>query len=165
MKNELLKNNKGFSLLEMVFTVFILTVGIVGIYGAVTRSMSQNSYISSRLIASYLAQEGIEITRNIRDGNWLDGEPWTTGLDSCNAGCEADFNETLAMSAYTGNFLYIDDTDGIYKYISAPSENDIKTKFQRKIITSPAVDSMIVKVEVIWEGESFFVQEVLYDWK
>jgi hypothetical protein len=34
----------------------------------------------SRLIAINLAREGIELTRNIRDSNWLSDRPWYAGL-------------------------------------------------------------------------------------
>ena len=100
--NKLAQNEKGFTLLEMTVTVFILTVGILGMYGAITRTIAQSSEISNRLIASYLAQEGIEIVRNLRDGNWVEEEKtgmpidWDTGFDTCSfaeGGCEADFND------------------------------------------------------------------------
>ncbi len=160
------KLSKGFTLLEMIFTVFVLTVGIVGIYGAITRTIAQSSDVSDRLIASYLAQEGIEITRNLRDSNWLEQEAgvpgvnWDTGFDTCGgAGCEADFNETTTMSAYGNRFLRLD-ANGFYRYAGD------QTKFKRKIIaTSLTTTSTSVKVEVYWEDQTLSVEEELHNWK
>ncbi len=167
------KSSKGFTLLEMIFTIFILTVGIVGIYGAITRMISQSADVSDRLIASYLAQEGIEITRNLRDGNWLEDEAapgtvdWDDGFNFCSmtapqSGCEADFNETTAMSAYgaAGSFLYFD-ANGFYSYTGAD-----QTKFKRKIIVTDVPPTAVsVKVEVYWDDKTLSVEERLHNWK
>ena len=158
------KSSKGFTLLEMIFTIFILTVGIVGIYGAITRMISQSADVSDRLIASYLAQEGIEITRNLRDGNWLEGVDWDTGIDDavidCSAGCEADFNETSEMIAYADRFLYFN-ANGFYSYTGAD-----QTKYKRKIIvTNLTATSVSVKVEVYWDDKTLSVEERLHNWK
>src|SRR3989338_10456135 len=75
---------KGFTLIEVIVAVFVLTIGVVGVFALVNQTMAASSILTSRLIAAYLAQEGIEIARNIRDGNFLEaGEPdweWADGL-------------------------------------------------------------------------------------
>ena len=163
-------SEKGFTLLEMLFTIFILTVGIVGIYGAIVRSLSQSSDISERLKASYLAEEGIEIVRSIREANWLNAAPWDDGIDSCSSGCELDYRD-LVLSPYGARFLYINHDSGFYEYINIPSEDDIKTKFKRKVTIEdiqpamPGGPGMDVKVEVFWDDNAFSVQEKLYHWK
>ncbi|MBI2041809.1 MAG: prepilin-type N-terminal cleavage/methylation domain-containing protein [Candidatus Nealsonbacteria bacterium] len=64
-------NKKGFTLIEAVLSTFILSVGVLAIFGVIQMIVSFTSGISSRLQATYLAQEGIENIRNIRDSNWL----------------------------------------------------------------------------------------------
>ena len=79
-------NKKGFTLLEVITAIFILTVGVGGALSLMNQTLSTASIIEQRLIASYLAQEGIEIVRNIRDTNWLQSRdpnkssPWYDGL-------------------------------------------------------------------------------------
>jgi prepilin-type N-terminal cleavage/methylation domain-containing protein len=80
-------NNKGFTLIEVVMATFIIAVGTLGVFGLLQRTISANSATSSRMAASYLAQEGIENVRNQRDSNWLKqrsdpGLAWDDGIVS-----------------------------------------------------------------------------------
>jgi len=155
--------------MEMLVAIFILIVGIVGSYSAFTQIIIVTSAVSSKLTAAYLAQEGVEIIRNIRDTNWLQGFNQDNGLSNiCSVGCEADYTtgtneETTELKSYTGNQLCIN-SDGFYNYFSGSL-----TDFKRKI-TVELVDSDILKVssEVYWEdrGKSynFTAEERLYDW-
>lgn len=77
--------NKGFTLLEVLAAIFILTMGIGGAFVLVSQTAVSSQLASAKLTASYLAQEGIENIRNIRDSNFLKihkGETagWLDGL-------------------------------------------------------------------------------------
>lgn len=63
--------SKGFTLIETTLATFILSVGVLGVFGVIQMVSSFISGVSSKLEAVYLAQEGIENIRNIRDSNWL----------------------------------------------------------------------------------------------
>jgi len=167
----------GFTLIEIIVAIFVILVGIVGIYSLVPKIVSITTANINRFIAAQLAREGVEIVRNIRDGNWLEQRrdsltPWNEGLDNCINGCEADYTilgeEDPILDSYQGRYLYIDSTDGFYKYISSPSVQDIKTKFKRKIIiTQPQENKLNVKVQIFWAEKTnpfFELQENLYNW-
>lgn len=62
---------RGFTLLETIVSIGILTTGILSIVGLMSYNISQATLLKNRVIATSLAQEGIEIMRNIRDTNWL----------------------------------------------------------------------------------------------
>ena len=75
---------RGFTLIESLVAISILLVGVVSAFGLVTKSLATAPVIQDRLVASFLAQEGIENVRHIRDsnffkilktgsGNWLGG--------------------------------------------------------------------------------------------
>ncbi|OHA63792.1 MAG: hypothetical protein A2667_01845 [Candidatus Wildermuthbacteria bacterium RIFCSPHIGHO2_01_FULL_47_27] len=66
------ESGAGFTIIEVIVAIFLLTVGAVGVYSLVNQALMSASILSSRLTAVYLAQEGVEIGRNIRDGNWLE---------------------------------------------------------------------------------------------
>lgn len=64
-------SSRGFTIIETSLAAFILVVGVLGAFAVIQMILSFTSGISSRLQAVYLAQEGIENIRNIRDSNWL----------------------------------------------------------------------------------------------
>ncbi len=151
---------EGFTLLETLAAIFVITVAIVGIFGLITRLTATAAYLSSRLTAAYLAQEGVEIVRNIRDSNWLAFRSWDTGLTGCFNGCEADHNDPfLAPWVGNGRHLLLNG-QGFYSY-DAGSE----TKFRRKITVRPNGDVLDVLVKVMWDARQFTVRERLYRWR
>lgn len=83
------KNRRGFTLIEVVMATFILTVGVLGSFSLVQRITTVTLSVSSQLEALYLAQEGIENIRNIRDSNWLEQRTvpttdWAEGISTTN---------------------------------------------------------------------------------
>lgn len=88
--------NKGFSLIGVLIAVLLLTTGIV-LFGRVATSRNLGAELGRKtLIATALAREGLELTRAVRDTNWLarDGRPWTHGL------CETDQPSDFTIDAY-----------------------------------------------------------------
>jgi len=164
----------GFTLIEMMIAVFVMVVGIVGAMSLIQRVIFSSSISSSRLIAAYLAQEGAEIVRNVRDTNWLEARSslnsWDEGLTGCSgAGFVADYNGPNqidpAFPCYSGQYLNID-ASGFYSYSSG-----VQTKFQRKILIAQGSNSDIrnVLIEINWTDRgvsySLSVQENLYNWR
>src|SRR3989338_7743588 len=76
------KQNSGFTLVEMLVAVSIFTVSLLGIMSVIASGISDTGYAKKKIIATYLAQEGIEYIRNMRDtyvlypanGGWGDEE-------------------------------------------------------------------------------------------
>jgi prepilin-type N-terminal cleavage/methylation domain-containing protein len=169
--NNIFKKEKGFTLLEMLISIMIVTIGVLGIYTAVFRYTKNTQQERENLIASYLCQEGIEIVKNIRDSNWVGSATWNTGLTSCGAGCEIDYDNnggdgvTNGLTAWSdpGNFLYIDATTGLYKYEHIST--DIETPWTRKIIIDTGTtDVLKITVIVYWGSNSMTVNEDIYNW-
>jgi len=154
---------RGFTLLEVLVATFIITVGIIGTFSLVSRTIYSANISSKRLIVAYLAQEGIEIVRNIRDTNWLEQTSWNDGLTGClfPAGCEADY-EDQALAFYQDRKLYIDN-NGFFSY----SPSATQTGFKRRITVTPnGSDILKVSVWVGWQGKiEITAQENLYDWR
>ncbi len=74
------KNSKSFSLLGVMIAIFIITTGIVGVIGLITNTISRSKITGHRVIATGLAQEGIEIVKDIRGTNWMNGDAWDDGI-------------------------------------------------------------------------------------
>ncbi len=77
-----LDKNKGFTVLEVLIAVLVLTIGGLAAYSMVQQIISQTFSSSYRLSAAYLAKEGIENIRNTRDTNWLQGNNWDENMES-----------------------------------------------------------------------------------
>jgi prepilin-type N-terminal cleavage/methylation domain-containing protein len=78
--------SKAFSLVEIIIAVFVIGVGLAAAALFIASSFRISLSVKNLLIASHLAQEGIELARNIRDGNWLDpsAQGWSEGLQVSN---------------------------------------------------------------------------------
>jgi hypothetical protein len=173
-KNQITKINKntGFTFLEVIIAVFIISLGVVGMVRIIPAIISNTSINSSRFTAAYLAQDGIEIIRNIRDGNWLEDRTaptaWDEGIDGCSGGCEADYTilnqENPAVVPYAGRYLNIG-SSGFYGYSAG-----VPTKFKRKItVVAEGGDILKVSADVFWQDKNknyqFSAQEKLYKWR
>lgn len=76
---KLLNNNvpkSGFTLTEVMIGIMILTVAVVTATNLLVGLMRGNQSNLTSLQAYYLAQEGLEAVRNIRDTNWLHNLNW-----------------------------------------------------------------------------------------
>lgn len=103
----------GFSIGEVLLAGFVLAVGIVSVVGLMGASFAQSSESQKLIIASELAQEGIELVRNVRDNQIAakaNGDATVTnvlatlnGLSNKNQ-CRIDYNSTItcALGSATG---------------------------------------------------------------
>jgi prepilin-type N-terminal cleavage/methylation domain-containing protein len=160
------EKTKGFTLIEMLISLLVITIGVLGVFSAVSKYSQNTQQEKENLVASYLCQEGIEIVKNIRDTNWVSGAAWDAGLTSCASGCETDFYQN-ALYSWTGDGknLYIQGTTGFYRYISTPISGDIKTPYTRRINIAAGVNELDVVVNVYWSGKTMTVKENIYNWK
>lgn len=72
--NDKSKNlKKGFGLLEVLISAVIIIMILSALVIIGRRALANSAYLQQRAQAIYLAQEGIEIVRQMRDTNWIDG--------------------------------------------------------------------------------------------
>jgi prepilin-type N-terminal cleavage/methylation domain-containing protein len=83
-----IKNNKesGFTLVETLVAVAIFATSIAGLISITARGINDNVFVKNKLIAGYLAQEGVELVRNMRDTAVLpeNNIPWQIFLQDEN---------------------------------------------------------------------------------
>lgn len=185
-----LNNKKGFTLIELVISIFILSVALIGIFSSFSVITILTSNSTDRLTATYLAQEGMEIVRNIRDKNWLNidagiiqNAEWLDGLSvsnnysiDCSNGCKADYTSDFMSPYVESDYLYLN-LAGFYDH----NQSGIKTKFRRKIIIDNSLAPYVayVSVQVFWDEKpnildsnpsshpekySITAEETLYNW-
>ena len=69
--HDFIKSGKGFTLVETMIAVTILTFAVAGPLFTASRAIIAAQISRDQLIASYLAQEGIEHVRAMRDNEYL----------------------------------------------------------------------------------------------
>ncbi|MEK7227697.1 MAG: hypothetical protein AAB641_02285 [Patescibacteria group bacterium] len=172
-----MKIKKGFTIIESLVAISILIAAVVGATTAVQSGISSYIFSKDQIIAFYLAQEGFEQIRNIRDENRLNNRNWLAGIaensgDPCYFGsaCTVDPIASSAASRCTsgpGNcpVLKQDATLGFFGYNAAwPA-----TIFKREItLTSINSDEVAVTVTVNWakggSSRQFKARENLLNW-
>ncbi len=77
-----IRNQFGQGLLETVISLGIITSGLIGMLSLTVSNQTAGGEASDRLVATYLAREGVEAARQMRDSNWLNRLPWDQGLES-----------------------------------------------------------------------------------
>ncbi|MCK6462370.1 MAG: type II secretion system GspH family protein [Candidatus Pacebacteria bacterium] len=80
------KMTRGFTLIETIVAIALLSAAVAGPLTMAIKSISNASVSQDQLTAFYLAQEAIEYVRKVRDDNVLSGNSgsdWLEGLDEC----------------------------------------------------------------------------------
>ena len=115
------KNNKGFTLVESMIAVTILTFAVAGPLYTASRALVAAEIARDKLTASYLAQEGVEYVRAMRDNEYLtayqagggaiSSTAWNNFLNGSNAAsitkcramtCTLDTYPTVIMGTGSG---------------------------------------------------------------
>ena len=158
-------------MVEALIAITIATVGLLGIFTLVSRSLSLNRVVADQLIATYLSEEGIEIVKNIIDSNKGNGKLWNDGL-KVNAATDYspqyDDKKLNAAEFQLGPLLY--DADKGYGY-----KDGTATAFKRKVTLTPIIRGGTVNeyqvnslVEWTSRGGGIFsinIEDHFYNWR
>jgi prepilin-type N-terminal cleavage/methylation domain-containing protein len=183
MRRNISKKNSGFTLVETMIAIAILSVAILGTFTAVQSSLQDAGFAKDQTTAFYLVQEAVEYVRNVRDTNALTniatpGTDWLSGLadpsDPCHPlgkVCQIDVSSNTVASCPDGTcpVLNEDPVTGAFGYNPAwPA-----THFRREItLTTPGgpngANEVLVNVTISWMSgifsKTFTVQETLFNW-
>lgn len=169
--------NKGFTIVESLVAISILVLAVVGATSAIQTGISSYIFSKDQIIAFYLAQEGFEQIRNIRDENGLKNQYWLAGLsaspsDPCYFGnaCIVDPVTNPAPTRCSGvgscPVLRQDASTGFFGYNpSWPA-----TIFRREIVlTGINADEISISVTVDWSkgiiNRQFKARENILNWQ
>ena len=171
MKNN---NNKksAFSLLETIVVLAVVTIGLLSIMTLMTNSLKAQTLNRNTLVAYNLAQEGLELIRNVRDTNWRSGLTWNQGFVGTPAGLnyKVDYLHftPMAVNDISEARLQIASSTAYYLH----DENSSNSVFSRLITVKAATttapsSSVTALIEWNEQGQKrhFELTTELYDWK
>ena len=111
------EKDRGFTLVETLVATSILSVAILSMLVVLSKNITNTNYAKRKIIASYLAQEGVEYLRNMRDTYVLyDSTNTQTGWNAFNAKLTSA-GATCQTGCYfnNGNTNYANHTQATYK--------------------------------------------------
>jgi prepilin-type N-terminal cleavage/methylation domain-containing protein len=170
------KKEQGFTLVEVLIAILILAIALTSVFYVLVININDAVAISNNFIASGLAQEGIEVVRNIRDRDWFLSNAWGASLPDgiyrvqwnsiqCDGAGQPVGCSVQPLLPFGSNpTLGKDSASGIYSYTSGGN-----TPFQRTLTVSTisAVEKKIV-VNVNWNErgvpKSLSAEEHLFNW-
>ncbi|HEV7424439.1 MAG TPA: prepilin-type N-terminal cleavage/methylation domain-containing protein [Candidatus Paceibacterota bacterium] len=180
-------NNSGFTLVETLVAISIFSTSIIAMLSVLTSGIANTNYAKEKMVAAYLAQEGIEYMRNMRDTFVLyDAGGAQTGWNnfnskvvgaSCNGvnGCYFNADNIFttppttdpnALTLCSGSCppLNYDGNTGKYNYTTGSASGFVR----RIIITSISANQTRILTTVAWiqgsgpRSVSFY--EDLFNW-
>ncbi len=176
-----LVRSRGFTLIETMVAILLLSTAIAGPLTIASKGLTSSVTAKDQIGAFNLAQDGMEYVRFIRDTNRLLGGNWLTGgvansvdLTPCvsASGCYIDsLQSTITACTTTCPVLNYDSTNHYYSYTTGTASPQ---KYRRTItITTPVgsnSDEANVRVVVQWTSagnitRSVTVQENMLNWQ
>lgn len=152
-KKARLLNKQGFSLVEVLVTLMVLAVGITAVSALMLGNIKNSRNSKNQIIASQLAQEGIELVRNLKDNNNAAFLTEVSANDDYRIDYQSDYAGFKSSNAADDSLkkLYLN-ADGFYAHAGASS-----TKFYRKIkiLNDPVLKQITVTAVVSWNAAGF----------
>jgi len=175
----------GFTIVETLVSLAIFSTSIVALIIVSSQGISDTNFAKNKLTASYLAQEGIELVRSIRDtdSNW---NTFLTSVSDCiisstKDGCLIDSGPHFGSSRLDqinvlpcaglciSPLVYIPST-GFYNYDLSNGTNSIFLRSIKIIpVTSNGNDEIQIISNVSWSQgtgtRSVELTENLFNWQ
>jgi prepilin-type N-terminal cleavage/methylation domain-containing protein len=188
MKNFYTRKQGGYTLVETLVAISIFAVSILGILVALSQGLVDNGYAKKKVVAAYLAQEGIEYVRNLRDTYMIYGGNPQTSWDtfksrltqapaSCDGASGCYFNPSginysdqsqpiidMSITGCSGSCPVLLYSNGAYSYSAG-----IDSGYRRKIsVVQENADEIKVISTVSWtQGSgtySVVFSDSLFNW-
>lgn len=179
MKNNKLKPKiNGFTLIETLVAVAILSAAVAGPLVMSIKNISSASISQDQLVAFYLGQEVIEYVKNIRDTNLINGSGnWLNGLSACkgessgeegSVGCYVDVKSDTVADCGANSCPKLQFDGQNYNYTTGD-----ESVFTRTVKIDDTVgiggDEAKISVFLKWTGKygekTMILQDNIFNWR
>lgn len=146
---------KGFSLLEVLLSVFVMSVGLMTIVAVINGSLAFSYDTRDNIIATELAQEGVELVRNVRDNDFAAGNDGFTDFNG-NEHCRIDWDDAVTSLDCNGgrgaqSRYYLQYSGGIYAHVNLTEERYSRLIYiEYRNNGAPPVKRALVRSFVVW---------------
>ena len=177
------KNTRGFTLIEMLVAVFVFTVSLAALMTVSAKGLKTANQAQRQVVADYLAIEGIETVRNIRDSALLsldtvttwqdlfdDDDCWTDQQAGTVDACSISYdNSDVLLFPCDDCTMFFDEPNYLYRQFEGdvPTGNYVDAGFTRHVIFDDVAsnpDELVVTVIVSWDTGSVEYTENLLLW-
>lgn len=131
----LIKNKKGFTIIEALVAITILMISIAGPLTVANKGLAASNLSRDQVIATYLAQDAIEKIKNIKDSdfkvssnNWaMNISPYSDGswygIDTINYNIQSNLANSPLLLTPKGQYTY----NNVTGSIQSPFSRKFKT--------------------------------------
>jgi prepilin-type N-terminal cleavage/methylation domain-containing protein len=176
------KANKGFTLIEALIAITILTFAITATFTAAQSGLSSAAESRDQIASFFLAQEAVEFVRNKRDTNSLAGDNWLSGIASVSSdvcyppkGCTIDVvtasfgscSSPTSCSPLRQDRVTGSATEGMYGYAGSWTQTNFVRTLQFERINA---DEIALTVTILLKRgsltvQTFKVRESIFNWQ
>jgi len=143
---------RGFSLIEVLITLLVLTLSITGVVLLMTKNIADVQNSKNQIIAAMLAQEGIELVRNLKDNKTLA----LADCDNCRISMDSSTNESTNIKSDSNNKLFLH--DNFYQHGGSGTPTKFYRRVDVKTTEKDGTDETIVDVYVTWNNKGFVIE-------
>lgn len=177
---------KGFGLLEVLISAVIIIIILSALVTIGRAALNNNEYLAERAQAIYLAQEGMETIRYMRDTSWIDGSSSTKwdnfrsatvagGSEGCYEITDSTFFGIAACSQWSqGQPIKLESNGNVVTFnrrMNFTKANDSLDSLMPDQTNSPNLSDYAIKVTstVTWkysgQNKTVDLSEILTNWR
>jgi Tfp pilus assembly protein PilV len=173
-KNIFIQKKSGFTIIETLVAIFILLITTTGPLTFAQSGLRTSFLARDQITAFFLAQESVEVLKNIRDTNQLNNTNWLNNFGKCNpinigntVSCDIDASVNLPIQCPNNKCslpLQYDENTGIFSF----SGNNPFSKYTRTVhVTMISKNELQIIVDVSWVSQflaekRIVIQENIY---
>jgi type II secretory pathway pseudopilin PulG len=168
-----ISSHAGFTLLETLFAILIFSAALISLMAISSKGISATNQVKNETTAFYLAQEGLEVIRNIRDSNFnassgSGGATWNALINQCEGvSCEVVYNGLIPSVAPCQQCEVFKNSAGSYV-----NGTGTPLGFTRELMLTPqgtTQDEYLVTSRVRWQAKNIErqveLQTILKKWQ